>query len=150
MVEKAGVETHLAASFLTGVSNILMTVESKIYVFEASFVAGFVSVSVTGAFFSGSAGFSTGLVSALTGSGPLAELRLVNSLVPWAKRHFSPYLQEPFSLQFLHISYLRRRTTGWDDYDEVLSESVPATDFYPWDSLTLFSVEEREPLPERD
>ena len=50
---------------------------------------------------------------AFTGSGPFAELLLVNSLEPWANRHLSPYLHWPFSLQFLHISYLRRRTTGY-------------------------------------
>ena len=63
--------------------------------------------------------------AACAGSGPFAELRLVNSFDPCAKRHLSPYLQVPFSLQFLHISYLRRRTTGYDDVDEVLSESPP-------------------------
>ena len=61
------------------------------------------------------------------GSGPLAELLLVSSSVPCAKRHLSPYLQLPFSLQFLHISYLRRLTTGYgavaaDEPDDVLSE----------------------------
>ena len=79
--------------------------------------------------------FATSFVTAgagvyLTGSGPFAELLLVSSSEPWANRHLSPYLQLPFSRQFLHISYLRRLTTGWgaavtvevEPCDEVLSE----------------------------
>ena len=63
-----------------------------------SFVA-FLSVSVV-------------LVAGLAGSGPFAELLLVNSSAPCANRHLSPYLHWPFSRQFLHISYLRRLTTA--------------------------------------
>ena len=34
-----------------------------------------------------------------------SDYLLVSSWSPWAKRHRSPYLQTPFSLKFLHISY---------------------------------------------
>ena len=51
-------------------------------------------------------------LAGFAGSGPLAVLRLVSSFSPWANKHLSPYLQVPFSRQFLHISYFNRLTMG--------------------------------------
>ena len=68
---------------------------------------------------------------AFTGSGPFAELLLVNSLDPWANRHLSPYLHWPFSRQFLHISYFSRRTTGWG----AAVAAAAAVPLEPWDEF---------------
>ena len=76
--------------------------------FSTSFVSSFGVLSIAilvSSFFSGvGSGFSS------TGGG--AVTLFVNSLSPCAKRHLSPYLQLPFSFQFLHISYLSLRITG--------------------------------------
>ena len=89
-------------------------------------------------------GGTTSLPSSATGaggfagSGPFAELLLVNSSVPWANRHLSPYLQLPFSRQFLHISYLRRLTTGWETvaadepYDDLSELELFSEPFFAW------------------
>ena len=70
----------------------------------------------------------------------------------------SPYLQLPFSLQFLHISYLRRLTTGYgavaaDEPDDVLSElelaSIPYF-AYAVATASFFSLSREELVPERD
>ena len=121
--------------------------------FFSSMAAGF--DSTTTSFFT-----SAGVVEAsgLMGSGPLAELRLVSSSAPWAKRHFSLYLQFPFSLQFLHISYLRRLITveavaDDEPADDVLSElelfSEPTTAPVTFPRSFGFSLS-RELFPERD
>ena len=93
------------------------------------------------------------------GSGPLAELLLVSSSLPWANRHLSPYLQLPFSLQFLHISYLRRLTTGYGavaavELDDVLSKlelaSTPPYFACAIATPSFFSLSREELVPERD
>ena len=74
---------------------------------------------------------------------------LVSSASPWAKRHLSPYLQVPFSRQFLHISYFNLRTTGGDVVvSYFFSPSVFVSDFLG--SYESFDYDEEVALPKLD
>lgn len=70
-------------------------------------------VSILSSSFVVSVGDNSGLSASVDEAGGFsgAVVRLVSSYSPWAKRQRSPYLQLPFSLQFLHISYFNRFTT---------------------------------------
>lgn len=127
--EKAGVRSSVGESVLNGVSKIGPPIFNDSVLtsgfasdkgFSVGSSAAF-SGTTAASFVSMAAGFAG---TSFLGSGPLRELRFVSSDWPWANKHLSLYLQLPFSRQFLHISYLRRRTTGCELYDEVLSESV--------------------------
>ena len=86
--------------------------ELSIYNFVESFVVSTVASATT------SSVLSTGFFPPdYSESG---DPRLVSSWSPWANRHLSPYLQVPFSLKFLHISYFLRTTpvVEEDDTDE--------------------------------
>ena len=159
--EKAGVRIWgpFSAS-LAGVSKreILVVSSSAFSIFTSSYSSFLTSFYVDSvrAFFStfelsvegGGVGW-TGWAG-FAGSGPLAELRFVSSSTPCAKRHLSPYLHEPFSRQFLHISYFKRRMTGLELWVEAFSESEePEMLALPVVSLS-FSLPSCELLPESD
>lgn len=147
--------TDTPLSFATTGKLILVGV-GELVVAATGFLSSTTAVASTTTSFLTSAGVAE--TSGLTGSGPLAELRFVSSSAPWAKRHLSPYLQLPFSRQFLHISYLRRFTTVVavavdEPTDDVLSElelfSEPATAPIIFPRSFGFSLSS-ELFPERD